>query len=218
MNKKQSKWTSGFTIVELMIATTIVSIILVTVTTVMIGIQRLYYKGVNQEQVQNNVRAVTDQVTQEIQFSGGTSVIPASQSFGSYTVKANCIGSVRYLYIIGLEVGTDIKHALWRDTTPQTGCNPPAIGLPDIGSITNLNDGGFEYIPSGSRLTDFEINANINDSTSYDIYVSIAVGTIDQLNLNPGANNDYNATCKGITGDQYCATARLQTEVQQRLQ
>ena len=53
---------AGFTIVELMIATAILSTILLLVTTMMINIGNLYYKGVNQARVQDGVRTLADDV------------------------------------------------------------------------------------------------------------------------------------------------------------
>jgi len=224
MKQHQPKKQSGFTILELMIATVIVSIILLLVTSVMISLQNLYYKGVNQESVQNDVRNITDQVSQEIQDTNateGTAVQTASLPY-SVTVNgvtshemATCIGSVQYLYVIGPEVGTATKQAMWRDSTPGSGCGKTA---PNI-ITTDPSDGGTEYVASGARLTDFQINPPTPGDSNYAIYVSVAIGNDNVINLNNNAtNNDYGAACIDASGNQFCATASLQTEVGQRLQ
>lgn len=60
----------GFTIVELMIALTIMSIILVISTIVLIQIGGLYDKGVSGSNLQNTARAIVSDVSSGIQFSG----------------------------------------------------------------------------------------------------------------------------------------------------
>jgi prepilin-type N-terminal cleavage/methylation domain-containing protein len=227
MTKQHNKRQAGFTILELMIATSIVSVILLMVTTVMIGIQSLYYKGINQENVQNNVRTIVSEVDQEIQTSIGSPkvVTPATTAYTfnasfnhqaptSYQVQALCIGSVRYTYIIGLQVGSgsnQVPQALWRDSTPEAGC---ASGVPNISNPTfSVSDdlGGTEYIAAGARLTAFQITQQSDGN--YQVQASVAVGQDNLLNTNIG----YNAQCIGNSGDQFCATASLSSETGPRL-
>lgn len=219
MMQQKLKKQMGFTILELLIATVVVSAILVLVTTVMIGIQNVYDKGVNQQRAQDNVRNIVDQIVQEIQAGNSTIVQPNlglgysfkanfNGTLGSYQVQAVCVGTVRWVYIIGLQVGTSVQQALWRDTTPETGCQS---NVPNI-RITTNGENGVEYIASGSRLTDFEVIAPTGSDPNYTIKASLAVGKDDLLST----NNSYNAVCNDGTGQQYCATARLTTEVSQR--
>jgi prepilin-type N-terminal cleavage/methylation domain-containing protein len=129
----------GFTIVELMIATAVLSTILVLVSSVMISIGNLYTKGINQARVQDNVRSITDQISQDVQLNNGSVVTGAGTvTMGSQTpnVKSICIGSsIRYSFIIGYKIGpvTDsepapynaqshIPSVLWRD---DNGYNDP---------------------------------------------------------------------------------------------
>src|SRR3990172_9120101 len=64
------KGVGGFTIVELMIATTIFSVILLIVTFGMLQIGRTYYKGITLTKTQNAARSIIDTISQDIQFSG----------------------------------------------------------------------------------------------------------------------------------------------------
>ncbi len=59
----------GFTIIELMIATAVLSTILVMVTVVMVNIGSLYYKGINQARVQDDVRSIADEIIKNIQLN-----------------------------------------------------------------------------------------------------------------------------------------------------
>jgi prepilin-type N-terminal cleavage/methylation domain-containing protein len=122
----------GFTIVELMIALSILSVILVISTTVFIQIGRLYTKGVNAANLQNTNRTIMGDVSSAIQFSGAapsactpfpapppptavpitcyaTAPGPSDFATGPVTVRAYafCIGNVRYSYVLNRELGTD---------------------------------------------------------------------------------------------------------------
>ena len=226
----------GFTIVELMIATTVLSTILVLVTGMMIGIGNLYYKGINQSRVQGTVRNVTDEVAQHLQLtsdqpptSAGIPINFTVPGTGSFVINAYCIGSTRYSYVLGRQANKQIPHVLWRDDTPAGGCAKP-VNLqtdPPAGSSAN----GTELAPPNSRLTDFFIHG----TSPYTVGIGIAYGDEDLLCNNTKAGdctaNDTNSThvhyllvgnmdsiqCRGIKGDQFCATAKLQTVVVKRL-
>src|SRR5665213_2550121 len=79
----------AFTIIELMIATSVLSIILLLVTTMMISIGNLYYKGINQARVQDDVRTISDDLSSHLQLSDQApqpaitpvSIIISGQSF-----------------------------------------------------------------------------------------------------------------------------------------
>lgn len=218
----------GFTIVELMIATSVLSVILLLVSVMMLSIGNLFYKGVNQARVQDNVRSITDDVSQHLKLVGASSITPFTGTYfnggNRYDVSGYCIGSTRYTAIIGHQVGNGPEpnnptifraaHVLWRDTTPV--CGPL-----DISQANPLGSGsdGTELIAPGSRLTEFCIGSLAlsctNDVTSpYTLTVSVAFGESDLLSSTPYS---ITTTCNGSTGDQYCATAGLSTLVTQRL-
>ena len=71
INSTHNKAENGFTIVELMIATTVLSVILLLASVVIIGIGNLFYKGVAQSQTQGDVRTIIDDVSQHLKLDGG---------------------------------------------------------------------------------------------------------------------------------------------------
>ena len=89
----------GFTIVELLIATAVFSVVLMTALTGFLQIGRLFYQGVSNTQTQ----AVTSQIFEDTvgNFQTAANVSPA-QSASGYTYY--CIGSARYTYNIGKKV------------------------------------------------------------------------------------------------------------------
>ena len=246
MSRKRSVKTldrHGFTIVELMIATAVLSTILVLVTIIMISIGHLYYKGVSQARVQDDVRTIADELSQYLQLSNSTS-IPVSQA----GEQAYCIGSERFTYVLYKQIGTkpgQTPHVLWRDTDPSPGSCPTGgplgspTGLPNLSAATP-STGGVELIAPNSRLTDFTVTAiSATLPSPYSISVAVAYGDDDlvcdsgyhapndcsQQGLTVHMTNIVNhitapsgpIQCKGFTGDQFCATSSLTTTVAQRL-
>jgi prepilin-type N-terminal cleavage/methylation domain-containing protein len=212
---------TGFTIIELMIATAVLSTILLLATVIMISIGNLYYKGINQARVQDDVHSIADEVSQRLQLSSTVTPIRVTSPDGK--TVAYCIGDKRYVFIIGEQIGTGMdtdgtthqsQHVLWRDK--PTGC--PAITTNNWLDTPTPSPSGTELIAPNSRLTSFCISGSvagscIPDTSPYTVSIGVAYGAIDLLN-NPG---NISATCKGNTGDQFCATASLTTAVAQRL-
>lgn len=218
----------GFTIIELMIATAILSTMLIMVTALMINIGNLYYKGINQALVQNDARSITDDVAGNLKFND-QAPIQLPPSAATHYTAAYCIGSTRYTYVLGVKIGETVggstyQHVLWRDqiATPDDCFNKPA----NLTSATPSADpNGTEMISPNSRLSVFCIGSftapsTCNPSTSpYDLAVGVAAGDTDLLtNPTPLANN-WDTICNGAkVGHQFCSTARLQTSVVQRFQ
>ena len=203
----------GFTIVELMIATTVLSVILVIVTVTMISIGNLYYKGINTARIQDNVRNTTDEISQQLQLSVLPPETPLVNPVGvtagalSANIYAYCIGTTRYSYILNQQIGSDttknqVPHVLWRDSTPAGGCTQ------NYGLLNAALTGGAELVAPNSRLTNFSVSL----SSPYSLTISEAYGDSDLLHL-----AGINTTCNGLTGDQFCSTAFLTTIVVQRI-
>jgi prepilin-type N-terminal cleavage/methylation domain-containing protein len=213
LNRRQK----GFTIVELMIATTVLSVVLLLVTAMMIGIGNLFTKGVNQARIQDNVRSISDEFAQQLKFTGATLAWTANPSTvaindlsgaaHTYTINAFCIGDTRYSFIVGVQLGTasnQIRHVLWRDSLSSVGasaCNP-------INLRNNITTDGTELMASNSRLTDLRIKG----ASPYTIDVGEAYGDDDLLS-NPHSTGPPQPAqlCMGNVGDQFCATATLHT-------
>ncbi len=134
----------GFTLVELMIATTVFSVILLGATTAVIQIGRMYYKGVIASRSQETARRVIDEISRAIQFNSGEITNPldgtgqtlvVQQGAGTKIgVSSVCVGTTRFTYALNAQVVDDssidgyydknnthtIRHALWRDTVTDS--------------------------------------------------------------------------------------------------
>lgn len=154
--KKLRDSQQGFTIVELMIAMSILAVLLVTSTLVLIQIGALYSKGVNAADLQNATRTVVSDVSGQLQFSGkiplgckptATTCYASKHDYHNSldntteTVYSYCISNTRYSYVLDRELGTDSSvtaghpnttitpHVLWRDTITSTGTTCPTMEI-----------------------------------------------------------------------------------------
>ena len=206
---------------------------LLMATVMMINIGKLYYKGISQARIQDNVRSITDEVSKHLEL-GDNFFLRTSGAEQSY-----CIGSTRYTFILYRQIGDNplspdyqSKHVLWRDANPTPG-SCPAV-LPNLAASTP-SAGGTELITPHARLTAFTING----SSPYTISVSEAYGDNDLLcdngtsadcsppagpssvvtKLSNGSQSAPAGTirCRGEIGDRFCATAILDTTVVRRL-
>lgn len=217
---------SGFTIVELMIATVVLALILLLVTVVMINIGTIFDKGVNQTNVQDSVRDIVDQLGQNLQVSdtGYTGGTASMNMTGFPSAQAFCIGDQRFTYIVGYQLGAigskdpdgrpRIAHVLWRDNPSGAPNNCPAVNL----NTAQPSPGGSELVPADSRLTFLSITQALSNGP-YKVQVAEAYGDSDLLNgstypppynaTSPHPPEGYGTTCLGTTGEQFCATAAL---------
>jgi len=222
----------GFTIIELMIAIAILSIILILCTVVLIGISNYYTKGVNISNVQNDNRNIVNQLTSDIKFSGTSMVVPNNNpvSYGSTKVYAFCFGDIRYSYVLGFSSGA--LHTLWRDQMPGEGscyplnltkASPSCYGAPSSGCLSGSN--GSDLLPTDMHLADFSVSPATTDGNLYSITVAIALGSTSSYFVpstapGPGQGleiSNYNFVCKSTIGQQFCATSTLTAMADRRL-
>lgn len=223
----------GFTLIELMIATMIFSVILLGATVAVIQIGRMYYKGVVMSRTQEIARRTIDEVSRAIQFNNAQVFKPAPVqidvtgiSNGSVTLQAVCVGNTRYTYALNAQVDRQndfnkhrLRHALWQDqvqdpetcaTDPRVSGSDPLHHIPDL-SQAEPTANGRELLGRYMRLQAFDINTN-TDPTA--LTVSVIYGD-DDLLLPDAANP---TGCKSaIQGAQWCAISQLSTQVRQRI-
>ncbi len=196
-----NKQNSGFTIVELMIATAVFSVVLLLCATGMIQIGRMYYKGVTLTQTQETARSVIDEISRAIQFGGGKVIS---------TPGLVCVDTQRFTYITGRQVsdnptGSKVKNALVVDTNPT--CSAPSPNI-DNAAYT-LPAGARQLVPPNMRIGYF----NVEDKGDglWKITVRIAYGDDDLLNA------AYDRCTGPRVATQFCAISELSTTVKKRI-
>lgn len=236
MNRIKNMAEKGFTIVELMIALSILSALLLLATLVMAQIGRLYTKGVNQASLQNTTRNISDDISSAIEFSG---FAPTTGSFNGY--RSICIGNVRYSYQLNRKLGTDnsvtpavlTRHVLWRDVmSSSTGnCVPLNLGavtpgvMAGSGALSSVSGSGYEMMPENTRLVTMGYEQPVCGGV-YKIRVYSAYGDSDLVGTKSVADKDCNGQsitvnepfCQTIAGSQFCAISVLTTSVSRRLE
>ncbi|MGH7157117.1 MAG: PulJ/GspJ family protein, partial [Candidatus Saccharimonadales bacterium] len=128
MTTKATK-TPGFTIVELLIATSVFSLVLMGALAGFIHAGQIFYKGVSVTQTGADAKQVLDDVSNSINNTGAGQIIasPSSSQYSYY-----CVGNVRYTYnslhtMIDLSVGQSYNpngnYGILRDVV--SGCAAP---------------------------------------------------------------------------------------------
>jgi Tfp pilus assembly protein PilW len=204
---RPTKNEAGFTIVELMIATMVFGMVLLVVTTAILQITRIYYKGITQARTQSVARSAMDMISQGIQFSGGS----VTSTPGSYNTF--CVGNKQYSFVLGKQVtestpnSLQTYHALVVDDEP--GCTSSTAASPMSTAVTT----GRELLDPSMRLSKMSVQ-NIGTKL-YKVTIKVVYGDDDLLN-NPTADN---ANCKNATvGTQFCAVSELTTVVTKRVE
>lgn len=183
----------GFTVLELMIATTMFTVILLLCTYGLVEIGKIYYKGIITSRTQTVARGVIDSVSQTIQFSG-------SDTMQSIPNTAYCFGNTRYTYQINNRVSSTGNALLLEDI----GTNPCSSGASTVRK---------ELLGEGMRLTRFNITQL--GGNYFQVNIGIAYGEDDVLNLSL-ASPDY-GLCIGNIGNQFCSTSSVSTTVFKRI-
>jgi prepilin-type N-terminal cleavage/methylation domain-containing protein len=217
MKLKRMRTNQGFTIVELMIALSILSILLITSTVILIQISRWYSKGVNAASLQNVSRNVTSDITSALQFSG-TSPTPISGPAAGSGIKWFCLGKVRYSYVEGRKLGVDTSpepdittnHVLWRDVMPSAAtCN--ALDITVAGAVPGNE--GYEMVGPNMRITSLSLAETPLASGIYTLSLSLAYGDQDLLSATTG----WDVGCKGGPGSDFCSTSRQTSTITRRI-
>lgn len=233
--KSKYKSQKGYTIVELMVANVIFSLILLAAMAALVQIGRLYYKGITASRTQETARAVIEELSQAIQFSNSEidlSGINLDDSAGNHSGFI-CVGPVRYTFLINNSPARDqvvdsdsgpIYHSLWRDI-PAGGCansslargaNLSAVDPCDSPTAPYVScSEGRELLEDNMSLTNFIVS---NPPTGLSIIdLAIAYGEGDLLEEDP--NIAGRTVCKGATiGVEFCAISELSTTVTRRVQ
>lgn len=223
---KRVELNRGFTIVELMISLTILSLILLLSTSVIVQIGKIYAKGSNMATTQNTARNLVASLTAQLQLGGSTPVyFPASpnpSAANQSNAGAICIGSQRYSYVLNHQLTTkSTDHVLWKDVmNGASQCQPisPLDGTsanPSDTFNTSSPNNGVELMPVNTRLIDFDV---IESSGVYTVTVGVAYGDDDLLNYTPrSGTTPAQANCKGGDGSSYCAVSILSKTVVPRI-
>ncbi len=215
--KPQLPSSKGFTIIELMIATLVFSVILLIVTAGIISLTDQYYKGITSSKTQGAARQIMDTIANDIQLApGGTmGVVPPANSAVS-GVQYFCTGTHVYSYMIGKELVDSSPNAALSQSLHALVQSPQSGSCGDPGAFPPAGSGNREMLTPSMRITKLNITQVSPGSAHplWQITVRVTSGDDDLF-----TNNPPNATsvCKGGSGSQFCAVSELTTTVEERL-
>lgn len=223
-SKRSTQHQTGFTIVELMIATLVFSTILLVITYGILRFTSAYYKGVNSSTTQDTARSIMDTVSQAVQFSGST-IVPTDgpgATNGTYFCAADHI----FVFKAGKQymggTPTAANPGLFEAATD--GCKPSLV----------VYSKGQELLGKHMRIANLQLINNGGQSYTVSIRLAYSSGGDpahdgDDLLCSPSVNNSCTSSrtmtnfalpdlmCKTQTGSQFCATSALSTTVIQRV-
>lgn len=202
-NHPLDKRKDGFTIIELLIATAVFSVVLMVFLAAFLRISQLFYKGVNMSNTQETARNVLQDISDDLQFYNQAPVIGSGYF---------CIGNHRYAYNIGSQVGSSGTYGIAREN--MNVCKPllGAQGQAVAANHTELLDPGMQ------------VNL-LNITPQPDGVINVAIrlvfyGGDNSVLVSPsGATPAYKAAdaqCSGpANSTQFCATADYNSTILQ---
>lgn len=209
----------GFTVIELLIATAVFSVVLLMVTFGIIQITRVYYKGITETNTQNTARAIMDDISQAIQF-GGTGNIQGTSGTSPGTSYAFCIGNQLYSYILGYQVVDSVNSGLKQGyhglvLSSAASCGGPVSAVADLKGTQNIPNSR-ELIGKNMRLSKLSVKPITGTTNLWNIDVKVMYGDDDLFTTAP---TDPSAACKSsVQGSHFCAVSELNTIVEKRVQ
>jgi len=205
----------GFTVIELLVAMSVFSFVLLIVTVGIMQISKVYYKGVTEANTQSTARSIMETVSQAIQFNGGTVIATPGLPVAG-TSYAFCVNNQQYSYRPGYQLvdGTpgvrQTPHSLVVRT--MSGCNATAQNL-SSSTVT-----GRELLAPNMRLSKLVVQSLGNNL--YKVQVRVVYGDEDLLRSpsgDPAGALAPDASCKSGAGQQFCSESELSAVVISRV-
>lgn len=201
---------SGFTIVELLIATTILTVVLASASFVLVQVGRLYYKGNITANTQQATRNIIDSISRPLQLQGAGTPVDGSGPGGS-TVK--CIGLQRFTYQMASQVGDGpgrAPHAIIRDTLESPGqCT---VNVPNLLDPNSVPSDGESMLSEGMRLFKLDV---VQVDGIYNVSVHAGYGELAGFSVD--ASSDVDGCLNQAASSQFCAYVGYDTSVNARI-
>ena len=219
---------NGFTIIELLIATVIFSMVLLLLTTGILEVTSVYLKGNNDATTQTTANSVLQTISQAVQYNSGTVTPTTVNGTTPGTYYQFCIGNEGFIYMLGYELvsgtpGThETNYALVEDNLGCTVADTQAALASEAAKSRELLSPDMRLSKLVVQCAAIANGCTTDSVQAYNIEVRIAYGDGDLL-FNPGdssyTDNGPNATCKGdVAGSQFCSVTDLSTITVKRVQ
>lgn len=224
-SKKLRKDNSGFTIIELLIATVVMSLVLILLTTGVIQMTDSYYQGVTQTNTQNAARSIINTIGQALQFQG----LPYNAGNTTPSISGDCynaaelpyagcrmyfcIGDQEYVYQLGDEVvggnpqSNQAYHGfvILNGVSDATQCTAPGTDN-YLQQNQSLGNNATEFLSPSMRLSEFKIAPIIcappvSDPANPTPQCSQNVNQLYEIDVQVTYGNDNLLMCPGDNSD-----------------
>ena len=207
----------GFTVIELLIATSVFSTVLLIAATGIVHVGRLFQRGITGSLTQEVARSTIDFIKDDFELSGG--YFKRLPPYGAN--EGFCIGSRLYSYQVGLKIGSNgVGRAMVVRDFPS--CDLSTVVHPDdivtgigydlaTGTNTDVSGNMREFLGPNMRLNSFSVTPSPAASpkpTGLTISIDVISGDDDLI---------ASGLCRGGPGSEYCSNAPLLTYAVRRL-
>lgn len=192
----------GFTIIELLIATTVFSVVLLVVMSAIVQMGRLYYKSNTMSRTQEMTRSILDDVTRAIQYSPAQVVTHRPASPADSEVTGLCIGGRRFSMALGRQLNKDVpgERSLISDQVSGT-----CVSAQRISGGAVLTPTSKELLVDKMRIVKMDVQPAFNGNNSaYRVTVRMIYGDNDLI-----CDTNIAGSCSGTAGD--LTAAQIQT-------
>lgn len=200
----------GFTIVELLIATSVFSTVLLISASGILHVGKMFHKGITSGLTQEVARSTIDDIKNDFELSGGYFVRVGNNGPNS----GFCIGSRLYSYQLNNRIELNgTGHALVVRDFPNCDITIGVVA-DDLDSVTGSPDPSRpwrEFLGPNMRLSSFTVTESPLASirpTGLSVSLNVIAGEVD---LSP------TGVCIGGAGSQFCASSSLTTYAVRRL-
>ena len=214
--RKLGQSSKGFTLVELMLATTFFSFVMLFTVLGFMQINRTYHRGVLQKDIQNATRVVVEDIADQIRSASAGSISVERVTDGDSNYRL-CIGSVRYGFSqhIGTTSSDNTFHYeifntpppdnsvmfLARDPDPSHACDSP-IDRFSAGTVSLLDL---------NLLVQYIDLEQIGTTNTYRLTVVISTDDLTDFET-----FGLDAKCRVGASDQFCFVSKLETAITTR--
>lgn len=204
----------GFTLVELLVAMTFFSFLLLLVTFGFVQINRSYTRGITVKTIQETARALTEDISRAIRTSNDFEYHDFA-SDGEYRL---CLGDVNYAWNQHIEKADPDDNKTLDMTTEQLDSLPPQdftmvkTRNTAIGCLATIAADDTEEVLDDRAIIQHLSITNVAEGT-YKIKVVVSTKSAADNDLEVFGSE---ARCKVQTGDQFCDVASLETVVKTR--
>jgi len=229
----------GFTIVELMVATAVFSVVLLVALTGFLQIGHLFYKGVSNTQTQDTTRQLVNDITSNLKATPSSVAIPITQATASQPYNYFCAGAYRYTsgnylltsdprnghpapYISTSAPNYDVQSGdanmgLAKDLVGSGNCPAPcASNAPTSHTATHcsgtkqaISASATQLMGNGMRVGSLTLSPVSGTIGLYNLNVAVVYGDDSVL--------DFSTTppsCQGSSSQQkFCAVDQLSTSI-----